>query len=330
MNISLLQSLEALIAQDQPVSRYSLPISQVESQLAALLLEDNLSEMESFVDGAFVDVQETLAATETGCYPFRINFFKRIPFQIMRLQKKKLLTGFVRRLQAVYGLDEEFSGLVKQSSAGINAAVVSGKVLAAPEFPEDWRFPEITLAKRAILLNLSRAWAPENTDEPILWKVSASLHSISGCSFYAISAAFAQTCLAASVPQNAGSKDTISSFFVELNDDKAGNILDNLLLSQATYQSLLDEGWQPDRWEVENLPMSIGMLLDFMAKNGFNQVELIGNVLEINLKTATENYRYRGSPFLSADDLKKVKVTVPGWEMNGELVIRPKVTEISS
>ena len=330
MNSNLLQSLETLIAQDQPVSRKSLPISQVENHLAALFLEDQLPELESFVDGAFIDTQETLAATETGCYPFRINFFKRVPFQIMRLQKKKLLAGLVQRLQVVYGLDEEFLGLIKQFSLEIKTAVDSDKPLDAMVFPENWRFPEITLAKRAILLNLSHAWVQENVDEPILWKISAPLQVIAGCSFYAVSEAFAQTCLAASIPKDMGSKDSTSSFFVELNDDKAGNILDNLLLSQGTYQSLLDEGWQPDRWEIENLPMTIGMFLDFMTKNGFIQVENAGNILEINLKAATETYRYRGSPFLSSDDLKKVKVTVPGWENKGELIIRPKVSEISS
>lgn len=329
MNSNLLQSLDALVAQDLPVSRQSFPILQVESKLAALLLDEKLPEVELFVDDAFVETQETLAAVETGSYPFRPGFSKRITSQIMRLQKKKLLAAIIQKLQDVYGLDEAFSDMVKQFSAEIKTAVDAEKSAAAPAFPNDWLFPKIALTKRAILLDLSRAWTQENVDEPILWKISTSLQAIVGCSFYAVSEAFAQLYLAANVTQNAGSKDSIASFFVALNDDKAGNVLDNLVVSQAAYQTLLDEGWQPDRWEIENLPMTIGMFLDFISKNGFNRVENIGDVLEINLQAATENYRYRGSPFLSADDLKKVKVTVPGWEISGELVIRPKVSEIS-
>jgi len=114
-----------------------------------------------------------------------------------------------------------------------------------------------------------------------------------------------------------------------LNDDKSGNVLDNLLLSQITYNSMLDDGWKPDRWEVENLPMSIGMLLDFLEKKGFRQINTVGDVLEINLQDATEKYRYRGSPFLSPNDLKKVKVVIPGWEFKDTLIIRPKVSEVS-
>ena len=330
MNSNLLQNLEALIAQDAPVSRRSLPISQVENRLTALLLDGNLADLETFVENAFVDVQEALVSVETSCYPVRPGLVRRFGFQIKRLWKEKLLPGVTQKLRDIYGLDESYLNQLSQMSTAIKTAVEEDKPLSMPIFPEEWRFPKIILAKRAILLDLSRAWVQENSDEPIFWKISASLQTISGCSYFAVSEAFTQTCLAASDPQKAGSKDSIVSFFIELNDDKAGNILDNLLLSQGTYQTMIDEGWQPDRWEVENLPMSIGMFLDFMAKNGFKQVENIGNVLEIDLKSATERYRYRGSPFLSSDDLKKVNVSVPGWEMNGELVIRPKVTEFSS
>jgi hypothetical protein len=330
MNANLLKNLDALITQDKAFSQQSYSASKVENQLANLLLDGKLTEIESKAGSIFLEMQETLATIETGRYPFRPGLAKRIPIQIKRILKKKLLVNVTQQLQDIYGLDEIFSVLAMQLSPEIKTAVASGKSLSPVSFPKDWPFHKVILAKRTVLLDLSRAWAKEETDEPILWKISTSLRTIVGCSFHAVSEAFAQICLAASAPQNTDSKDSISSFFLELNDDKAGNVLDNLVLSQSTYQTMLDEGWKPDRWEIENLPMSIGMFLDFMSKNGFNRVKNIGDIAEINLKDSIENYRYRGSPFLTSDELKKVKVIVPGWENKGELIIRPKVNEISA
>ena len=330
MNKNLLKDLDAIIAQDKIIFQKTSFSAIVESQLAAFIVDDKLSEIQSIMEDAYQEVQETLSAIKAGCYPFHPKLVIRISKKLLRLFKNKHLPEFIAQVHDIYGINESYLDAVNSISSAIKKSVEFVKPLDEISFPEDWPLHKVALSKRVILLGLSRTWGDDNSDEPLLWETSATLETTVGCSLFAVNEAFTRVCLSAGTIYNVRSQKNLSSFFAELNDDKAGNILDNLLISKLTYQTMLEEGWQPDRYEVQNLPMSIGMLLEFMEKKGFSRVRNIGDVLEINLKEATENLRYRGSPFLSEDDLKTVRVIVPGWERDGDLIIRPKVSEISS
>lgn len=329
MNANFLNKLDRLVAKDKVFFQQTQSTSMLESALATWLLEDGKAEIELALTPRLLDIQETLAAIEGELYPFRPGWQKRLMIRVSQLQKK-LSIAAVQQLKDTYGLDQSFSDFIQSVSDEINSALILQKPLPSISFPEAWQLPKIALCKRAILLKLSKGWEKESIDEPIFWKASGLLKKITGGSFFGVEQAFYELLLLITETKQAAIQgNPLSDFFISANDDKSGNILDNLILSQATYQALLDDGWQPDRWELENMPMSIGMFIDFMRKSGFNQRNDIGDVIEIGLKEATENYRYRGSPFISSDELKRVKVIVPGWEQSGELIVRPKVNEIT-
>jgi hypothetical protein len=123
--------------------------------------------------------------------------------------------------------------------------------------------------------------------------------------------------------------DTLQDFIVRANADEHGNLLDNLVLADKTYMDLRSEGWEPDRWEIENAPMTISLLLEFLRGEELTPKHIIDARLEISLREAQENYRYSGSPFEASADSKTVTVQAPGWEYRGKQLIRPKVREIS-
>lgn len=329
MSSSLLETLESLQKRSGAYAQLGLRISTVETHLAKMALDGNLTEFPNVVEEMFIPALEVIQSIQTEQYPLRPGLIKRMSVTWQVAQRKKRSPELSAKLLELYGLDDGFVDLVRQKSQALAAAIQTQQPLAEMSFPKDWAFHTLTLARRSILIALANAWKEENYEEPIFWKISAVLNDLAVGSPFLVSEAFSEINLEAG-GKHRSQQNELNAFFVGLNDDKAGAILDNLILSQATYQSLLDEGWQPDRWEVENLPMSIGMFLDFMSREGFAQVGHVDDVIEIGLADATEIYRYRGSPFGSPDDQKKVKVTAPGWERNGELIIRSKVSEISS
>jgi hypothetical protein len=329
MSSNLLENIEALQQRSRSYSQLGTRISIVEMRLAEMALDGKLTEFPNVVEEMFIAALEGVQSIQTDQYPLRPGFLKRLSVIWQVAQRKKRSPELSAKLLELYGLDDGFVDLVRQKSQALAAAIQAQQSLAEISFPKDWAFHKLTLARRSILVVLANAWKEENYEEPIFWKISAVLNDLAGSSPFLISEIFSEIILEAG-GKHRSKRNELNTFFVGLNDDKAGAILDNLILSQATYQSLLNEGWQPDRWEVENLPMSIGMFLDFMSREGFAQVGHVDEVIEIGLADATEIYRYRGSPFGSPDDQKKVKVTAPGWERNGELIIRSKVSEISS
>ena len=75
--------------------------------------------------------------------------------------------------------------------------------------------------------------------------------------------------------------------------------------------------------------MIIELFLDFLQKNGYVQEKEVGEEFVISLEEALKQYRYNGTPFIDNTDNKKVRVLAPGWSYRGELIIQPKVREIS-
>jgi hypothetical protein len=330
MNATLLARFQDLLDRSPRVLAKQLAAFDLENSLALIVAENNLADIETLVNGEFRKVQETLASIQIGYYPLRPGIGQRLKILFSSLRKKTLLNETTEKLISTYGIDDALIAYVNEVSTGIVESAHKNFSFSISELPDEWSLPQEILAKRAILISVSRAWTQENTDEPILWKLSAVLQTLASAPFYEVSTALFQLITAAqNVQANSVMPNTSTTFIADLNEDKAGNVLDNLYLSYIGYQSLLEEGWQPERWEVENLPMSISLFLDFLRKNGFVQVKEIGDIMQIGLNDANELYRYRGSPFQSSDDIKKVKVIIPGWKKDDELVIRPKVNEIS-
>ncbi len=330
MSSRLLESLKALKKRIKKYPQLDAHVATVETCLAEIILTGNLTELSNAVAkaGVFVPAQETIKIIEMGHYPMGTSPEKKIT-TVQIAQRKKRSPDISAKLLTLYGVNKKFIELVQENTQIMAEAAQTQRSSQDVSFPTNWTFHTLTLAKRSILIALATAWKKENCEEPIFWKISSVLAEISTGSAFLVAEAFSEIKFVTGAGTRTA-ENQLDEFFVNLNDDKAGNILDNIVISQITYQSLLAEGWQPDRWEAENLPMSIDMFLGFLSKEGFAQVRQIGEVIEIGLADATEIYRYRGSPFASSDDQKKVKVTAPGWEHNGKLIIRSKVSEISS
>ncbi|PJB29049.1 hypothetical protein CO110_07895 [Candidatus Desantisbacteria bacterium CG_4_9_14_3_um_filter_40_11] len=324
MNAKVLKNLDLIKKNDFIFAKNILPFSKLEYEISALILENK--NLGVFVSTSAVGIKKLLASIKGRTYPFRALPAPRLP---KSKKPKKEASDIFKQFHATYKLDATFSDHVTQIIMDLKTYTPNGQSVVEISFPDTWSLHKISLAKRTILLGLAQAWTKDETDEPILRKLSKSLKVIAQGSNYAVSESLNQICLAGNL-EYVRQQESITTFFKDLNDDKSGNILDNLVISQSVYQSLLNDGWKPDRYELENFPVTFEMFLDFMIKKGFTSVKDIGDQLEIDLNSSIENYRYRGTPFLSKDDLKKAKIIAPGWQYKGKLIIRPKVSEISS
>lgn len=324
MNAKVLINLEHIKKNDFVFAKNILPFSKLEYEISALILENK--NLGVFVSTSSVDIKKLLASIKGRTYPFRALPAPRPP---KSKKPKKEYSDIFKQFCATYKLDATFSDHVTQIIIDLKTYTPNGQAVVEISLPDTWSLHKISLAKRTILLGLAQAWTKKETDEPILWKLSTSLKAIAKGSNYAISESLNQICLAGNL-EFIRQQESVATFFKEFNEDKSGNILDNLIISQSAYESLISGGWKPDHWELENLPITFEMFIEFMTKKGFTRVKNIGDHMEIGLKNANEDYRYLGNSFLSKDDLKKVKIIAPGWQYKGQLIIRPKVTEFSS
>lgn len=321
MNAKVLKNLNFIKKNDLISAKNVLPFSKFEYEISSLILKNK--HLDALVIKKSVDVKKIITSIKKKTYPFSATRLPKVK------NPKKETSDILKQFHASYQLDDSFLDLIRQIIMVLKTSTPKGQSAVEISFPDDWSLHKISIAKRTILLGLAQAWTTKEVDEPILWKLSASLKAIAKGSNYAISESLNEICSAGNM-EYIRQQESIATFFEEFNNDKSGNIMDNLVISQSVYQSLLNDGWKPDRYELENFPVTFEMFLDFMAKKGFTRIKDIGDQLEIDLKNSTENYRYRGTPFLSKDDLKKIKIIAPGWQYKGQLIIRPKANEISS
>jgi len=235
------------------------------------------------------------------------------------------------QILAAYQIDDEFVGQVGQSVSDLDQIHQYGEPGELAWIYIGGSAENRALFGRSVLLGLRRLWSEEESDEPILWRASSVLESIAeNGSHCAVTDALARLVILGLVALVGESPaDTLRDFLVQANDDANRNLLDNLVLAERTYRELVDGGWKPDRWEIENLPMTVNLYLKFMTQMGVKQTGEIGRRLQITLREAQEDYRYLGSPFTSSEEQKEVVVQTPGWTYRGELIVRPKVREVT-
>ena len=338
MGIDLLQSLECLTQQDDRLELTSRDLRSVEYQLA-LTVTGCLSEGGWSASAA---IERLLEFCPDELPLAAIHLSQGTHGMATRAQR--LRAWFVAKLRwgeaqqraraeqatTAYQVDDEFVRQVAQAVSDLDRIHQHGKPVERLAWKQTCRsIRESALFGRSVFVGLRALWNEEESSEPILWRIGAALASLAEVgSDFAITEAMGLLVILGLARLMAKAKtDTLRDFVAQANDDANGNLLDNLVLAERTYQDLVADGWEPDRWEIENLPISIDLFLRFMTQAGLEQREEIDHRLEINLSEAQENYRYSGSPFLSSDDCKKVVVLAPGWVYQGELVVRPKVRE---
>jgi len=123
-------------------------------------------------------------------------------------------------------------------------------------------------------------------------------------------------------------KLAVSNFFQSLNCSQYGYLLDQMAYSEKQLQMLKEKGYQfPE--EVESIPLTIRMFMRFLKEYGIFPIETGDSEREISLD-ACQNCDYSGSPFLTEDEKKNVRIVSSGWKIGDILISKPRVEETSS
>ena len=120
----------------------------------------------------------------------------------------------------------------------------------------------------------------------------------------------------------------IVEFFSQLNSEKYGFLLDELLALQKGVSRLRKQKYETPP-EISGVLILVRKLIQFVQDSHINPMFRLDQVLEITASQA-EEMDYEGDPFLDNTMLRKVQVLSPGWiYQDKEIQIsRPKVREM--
>lgn len=338
MGNNLIDALDQILSDDQSTTNLPPQVLEIEQQLTACLISKPISidlpdvdQLAACFEGADAPIEVSINLLQHG-YPYHLRPWQKFQLFISsRLLKRGDLFVSIPVLLDQYMVDDEFMNNVSKFLTRINQLYQDEtNQFEELELPL-WSREKTRLFHRCILQGMMIAWSKDQSDQPIQWNISERLEQLlDNGSPSAISEGFYQLMLVGlSRRVTQSSTDTLLEFLEESNEDKNGNLLDNFYLAKDSYAKLIKDGWEPDRWEIENLPLVIDLYFSFMKSIGLNQNTNLGDVFEISLKQALEEYRYNGSPFDSSDDKKNVIVIAPGWTYQEEAVVRPKVREVT-
>jgi len=254
----------------------------------------------------------------------------RLWIRVKRLFKKEIQSeDLALTLTEFYEMDIEFLEYIASKVNYIDGAFNGISPDSYPEHNSDWAQNKINFTQRCILLGLAQKWDEDNTDQHELWQAGELLAKVANDgSPTTIAEVLHYLTICCQQELLDGSVDTLCRFIKEANEDKNGNVLDTLYKAHKQYEKLIDEGWEPEKWEIDNMAMSLDILLKFFMDNDFKLMYEIGEKLDIDVNQATDQFRYSGTPFVSDHEFKHVKVLAPGWNHNDQVLVRAKVREI--
>lgn len=119
----------------------------------------------------------------------------------------------------------------------------------------------------------------------------------------------------------------LADFFAKLNSEKYGCILDELLVVRKGVDELRKSNYELPI-EINGLLIMVKKLIQFVRDSHIEPVMKINSTREV-IASDVEFCNYEGTPFITPEEKKKVKVVSPGWiYKDKELQIsRPKVKE---
>jgi len=119
----------------------------------------------------------------------------------------------------------------------------------------------------------------------------------------------------------------LADFFARLNSERYGCILDELLVIQKGVNTLRKNNYELPI-EINGLLIMVKKLIQFVKDSHIEPIMKINSTLEV-VASDVEFCNYEGSPFVSPDDKKQVKVVSPGWLYKDKdlQISRPKVKE---
>lgn len=119
----------------------------------------------------------------------------------------------------------------------------------------------------------------------------------------------------------------LADFFAKLNSEKYGCILDELLVVRKGVDELRKKNFELPI-EINGLLIMVKKLIQFVRDNHIEPMMKIDSTREV-MASDVEYCNYEGTPFMTPEQRKTVKVVSPGWiYKDKELQIsRPKVKE---
>lgn len=123
-------------------------------------------------------------------------------------------------------------------------------------------------------------------------------------------------------------QDDLIAFFSQLNSEKYGCILDAVFSAKIGVRQLRRNNVQLPP-EIGGLFILIDKLAQFIRDNEINPILKPGTVQDMSFDEA-EACEYEGTPFKTADDVKRVKVISPGWFYKNKdvQISRPRLKEV--
>ena len=118
-------------------------------------------------------------------------------------------------------------------------------------------------------------------------------------------------------------------FFMQLNQETYGQILDLLSLAQKGFAKLREQG-KVVPMEIRSVQTLVRCMQQFLSDYGVVAMAELGETLDLSVEEV-DGYVYEGTPFQSEEEHKRVEVISPGWEIpERNLVISyPKVREFT-
>ena len=124
-------------------------------------------------------------------------------------------------------------------------------------------------------------------------------------------------------------QDKIEEFFSSLNSDRYGNILDAIISTYGGIQQLRKQKVEVPL-EISDLFPLVNNLKKFVIDNEINPIARVGSV-QMMTRADIEKIsgEYSGTPFVDADEVKKVRVISPGWyyKTKDVQISRPRLKE---
>lgn len=119
----------------------------------------------------------------------------------------------------------------------------------------------------------------------------------------------------------------LADFFAKLNSEKYGCILDELLIIRKGVDELRKKNYELPI-EINGLLIMVKKLIQFVRDSRIEPIMRVNTSVEVTASDV-EFCNYEGTPFITAEEKKTVKVISPGWiYKDKELQIsRPKVKE---
>lgn len=126
---------------------------------------------------------------------------------------------------------------------------------------------------------------------------------------------------------SASKAQELAEFFSQLNSDKYGCILDELLMVKKGMNDLKKRNYELPI-EINGLLIMVRKLIQFVQDSHINPMMKVNSLKEVRASDV-EFCNYEGTPFQNEDEIKTVRVISPGWiYKDKELQIsRPKLKE---